>query len=115
MASDSGDRPDGERRRELRAQVSLGAVIEAGGKTYLGEIQALSIQGAYVQLMDGDPFPHEGTVLLLPHDLPEGIDVAIRRKVVDEDGLVHGLGLEFLALEAEARAFVQRALAGAVG
>ena len=115
MASDSGDWPGGERRRELRANVSLGAVIQAGGKSYLGEIQALCIQGAYLQLMDGDPFPHEGTVLLLPHDLPDGIEVAIRRKVLEEDGLVHGLGLEFLALESEARAFVQRAIAGAAG
>jgi PilZ domain len=96
-----------ERRRELRSNVSLGAELEVGGRTYLGEIQAISLQGAYLRFMDADPFPHEGTVLLLPHGFPEGIEVAIRRKVPDESGLVRGVGLEFLALESEARAFVE--------
>ena len=92
-------RPD--RRQEPRAAVSVGAQIAIAGRVYLGLIRDLSPAGAYVELIDGDPFPHEGECALLIAPC-EPIRATIRRKRLDDEGAVCGLGLEFLAVPASA-------------
>ena len=111
MQSNAGSGWSGkDRRRELRAEVSIVAEINVAGKTYLGQIRHLSNLGAHIELMDADPFPHEGNVRIVVGDPGQAIDAVIRRKASGEARLVTGLGVEFLEVDATVQEWLERLL-----
>jgi hypothetical protein len=97
-----------ERRREPRAAVEIGATLHLGGRAYVGLVRDLSPAGAYIELMDRDPFPHEGVGRLSAGPFGGSIAAAIRSKRLDPGGAVLGLGLEFMELGADGRARIAR-------
>lgn len=99
-----------ERRADPRVEVSIAARIRIGGTVYLGLIRDLSAAGAYIELLDADPFPEEGAVLLTAGAFgPEPLAALLRSKRIDE-GLVRGIGVEFTLVPAGARAALERIL-----
>jgi hypothetical protein len=92
-----------ERRREARAEVSIGASLRLAGREYLGIVCDLSVAGAYVELIDRERVALEGSGELAADGLGAPIAFAIRGARRGADGLVRGLGVEFLGVPADQR------------
>lgn len=88
---------ESERRREPRRAVRIACEVLAGGTRYVALLRDLSAKGALLELLDDDPFAHEGDVEIhIPRADPVKGAVRHRRRDL-VSGLVRGIGVEFEA------------------